>query len=197
MADVSVRPAGPDDAAEIARIQVETWRAAYRQILPAPVIEGLSVDDAAGVWTSAITAPPSMRHHVLIAMEGEWRVGFVAFGPAESADIAGPADDPGADDLDPASTIAIAPMLVEPRWGRRGHGSRLLAATVDHARVDGVTRAVAWIPEQDVASRDFLVSAGWAPDGLVRALDTGAGELREIRLRTSLAEGTQSADLGN
>ena len=85
------------------------------------------------------------------------------------------------------STIAVAPLLVEPRWGRRGHGSRLLAATVDHARQDGMTRAVAWVPEADLASRDFLMSAGWAPDGLVRALDTGAGELREIRLHTSLS----------
>ncbi|MBE7187494.1 GNAT family N-acetyltransferase, partial [Jatrophihabitans endophyticus] len=101
----------------------------------------------------------------------------------------GPADDLEADDPDPATTAAVGPLLVEPRWGRRGHGSRLLAATVDHARADGITRAIAWVPEQDTASRDFLVSAGWAPDGLVRALETGAGELREVRLHTSLAEG--------
>ena len=28
----------------------------------------------------------------------------------------------------PAGTAAITDLLVEPRWGRRGHGSRLLAA---------------------------------------------------------------------
>ena len=116
-------------------------------------------------------------------MEGEWRVGFVAFGPAEAEAGA------QSDDLQSGTTIAVAPLLVEPRWGRRGHGSRLLAATVDTARLDGIARAIAWVPEQDTASRDFLVSAGWAPDGLVRALDTGAGELREIRLHTSLETG--------
>jgi hypothetical protein len=51
-----------------------------------------------------------------------------------------------------------------------------------------MTRAIIWIPEGDDASREFLLSAGWAPDGLARALDTGAGELREIRLHTVLAE---------
>jgi GNAT superfamily N-acetyltransferase len=177
MADVSVRPARPDDAAEIARIQIDTWRTAYAEILPAAVLDGLSAADAEAVWAAAITERPSARHHLLVAMEAEWRVGFVAFGPT---------DDLEPDDPEPATTIAIAPMLVEPRWGRRGHGSRLLAAAVDHARQDGVTRAVAWIPEADTASRDFLTSAGWAPDGLVRALDTGAGELREIRLHTVL-----------
>src|SRR5688572_23600289 len=35
-ADVSVRPARPEDAAEVARVQVVTWRTAYRDVLPAP-----------------------------------------------------------------------------------------------------------------------------------------------------------------
>ena len=175
MADVSVRPARPEDAAELGRIQVDTWRTAYATILPAPVLDALSASTAATAWAAAIEQPPTPKHHVLVAMEQQWRVGFVALGPA--ADLE-------AEDPEPATTAAIAPILVEPRWGRRGHGSRLLAAAVDHARADGLTRAVAWIPEGDVPSREFLSSAGWAPDGLVRALDTGAGELREIRLHT-------------
>jgi GNAT superfamily N-acetyltransferase len=179
MADVSVRPARPDDAEEIGRIQVDTWRTAYTTIVPAAVLEGLSVPDAATAWTAAITSPPTPRHHVLVAQEQEWRVGFVALGPA---------DDLEKDDPEPATTVALAPILVEPRWGRRGHGSRLLAAAVDHARADGMTRAIAWIPEGDIPSREFLLSAGWAPDGLARALDTGAGELREIRLHAALTE---------
>lgn len=175
MADVSVRPARPEDAAELGRIQVDTWRTAYATILPAPVLQALSASTAATAWAAAIEQPPTPKHHVLVAMEQQWRVGFVAIGPA--ADL-----EEGDPELE--TTAAIAPILVEPRWGRRGHGSRLLAAAVDHARADGLTRAVAWIPEGDVPSREFLSSAGWAPDGLVRALDTGAGELREIRLHT-------------
>ena len=34
MADVSVRPARPQDAERIARVQLETWRAAYAEVLP-------------------------------------------------------------------------------------------------------------------------------------------------------------------
>ena len=179
MAEVSVRPAVADDAAEIARIQVDTWRTAYAQLLPEPVLAGLSAEQSEPIWRAAISQPPSARHHLLVAVEGRWRVGFVAFGPA---------DDLEPDDPEPDTTVAIAPMLVEPRWGRRGHGSRLLAATVAHARADGMTRAIAWIPEGDTPSREFYLSAGWAPDGLVRALETGAGEVREIRLHVSLLE---------
>jgi GNAT superfamily N-acetyltransferase len=179
VADVSVRPAVPDDAAELGRIQVETWRTAYADVLPRPVLDDLSVEAAAASWSAAITTPPSGSHHVLVALEQQWRVGFVAVGPA---------DDLEPTDPDPQTTLGVAVLLVEPRWGRRGHGSRLLAAAVDHARADGMTRAVMWIPEADTASRDFLISAGWSPDGLARGLDTGAGELREIRLRTSLTD---------
>jgi GNAT superfamily N-acetyltransferase len=113
----------------------------------------------------------------LVAQEQHWQVGFAAVGPAEDLE---------ADDPEPERTADLALILVEPRWGRRGHGSRLLAAVVDHARADGMTRAVAWIPEADTVSREFLISAGWAPDGLARALDTGAGEVRQIRLHTSI-----------
>ena len=177
MADVSVRPARPEDAAELGRIQVLTWRTAYASILPAAVLESLAEDAAAAAWREAIVAPPTPRHRVLVALEQEWRVGFAAVGPADDLE-------PG--DPEPETTASVGPILVEPRWGRRGHGSRLLAAVVDHARADGMTRAVAWIPEDDAASREFLISAGWAPDGLARALDTGAGELREIRLHALL-----------
>jgi GNAT superfamily N-acetyltransferase len=116
---------------------------------------------------------------VLVALEQDSRVGFVAVAPA---------DDLETEDPEPVTTVAIGPLLVEPRWGRRGHASRLLAAAVDHARADGMTRAIAWIPEADTASREFFVSAGWAPDGLARGLDTGAGELREVRLHVSLTD---------
>jgi GNAT superfamily N-acetyltransferase len=179
MADVSVRPARPGDIEEIARIQLVSWRVGYAEILPPAVLEAVSEETARGAWQQAVERPPTPRHHVLVALEKDWTVGFVALGPADDEDdgAAAPTD----------AAVAIGPLLVEPRWGRRGHGSRLLAAAVDTARGDGLTRGVTWIPEGDAPSREFLIGAGWAPDGLVRALDTGAGELREIRLHADLA----------
>ncbi|HJQ42343.1 MAG TPA: GNAT family N-acetyltransferase [Jatrophihabitantaceae bacterium] len=179
MADVSVRPARADDLAEIARIHVETWKWGYREILPADALDALSVEAALEAWGDAVTAPPSTRHHVLVALEQTWRVGFVAVTPAEDLED---------DDPDPLTTAAVGPLLVEPRWARRGHGSRLLAAAIDHARSDGMTRAIAWLPQADTASQEFLSSAGWAPDGLARVLDTGAGEVHEIRMHVLLLE---------
>lgn len=179
MADASVRPARPEDVAEIARIQVDTWRYAYRNLLPEPVLESLSVAAAQPAWAAAVEYPPSPRHHVLVALEQQWLVGFVALAPADDLE-------PG--DPEPETTAAFGPLLVEPRWGRRGHGSRLLAAAVDHARADGMTRAIAWVPSGDGATLGLYREAGWATDGYARTLDTGAGEVREIRVHVSLEE---------
>lgn len=176
MADVSVRPARESDVGEIARIQVETWQFSYADQLPAEALAALTVEAATDAWQPAVVSPPSPRHHVLVALEGQWTVGFTAFGPA---------DDLQPEDTDPETTIAVGPLIVEARWRRRGHGSRLMAATIDTARADAMTRAIAWVPESDQGTREFLVGAGWAADGLVRALDTGASELREQRLAVS------------
>lgn len=180
-----VRPARPGDAGEIARIQLATWRVAYRRILPARVLDQLDEEWMAGRWRDAVVAPPSPRHHVLVAVEQsqeEYLTGFAAAGPADEAALA-----PGEDPL-PDGVAAITDLLVEPRWGRRGHGSRLLAACVAHWRGDGLTTAVAWAYRDDPATRAFLTSAGWAPDGAARALDVDDLLVPQIRLHALVAD---------
>ena len=174
-ADVSVRPARPDDAAEIARIQVVTWRTAYRALLPTAVLDDWDADTATESWRAAVASPPTPAHGVLVALERNSVVGFAAFGPAELA--AGEASDPA------GPTAELSTLLVEPRWGRRGHGSRLLAAVADVARLQ------VWLPETDRVSAGFYESAGWAPDGWARTLDTGGEPLREVRWHALLDDG--------
>ncbi|MGY1810568.1 GNAT family N-acetyltransferase [Blastococcus sp. SYSU D00669] len=177
-ADVSVRPARPDDAAAVARVQVVTWRTAYREVLPPAVLDEWDDDAAAAAWRAAITAPPTPGHGVLVALERDEVVGFAAYGPAELAP--GEASDPA------GPTTEVATLLVEPRWGRRGHGSRLLAAVADLARATGAARLQTWLPEADRVSARFLESAGWAEQGWARTLDTGGAPLREVRWHTVL-----------
>ena len=166
-ADVSVRPARPEDAVAITRVQGTTWRTAYRGVLPAAVLDSWDEAAAETSWRGAVSAPPSPRHHVLVAVERDSVVGFAAVAAAEE----------GAE---------IATLLVEPRWGRRGHGSRLLAAVTDLAAAAGQRRLEVWLAESDRVSAEFFESAGWAPDGWARTLDTGDVPLRELRWHTML-----------
>jgi GNAT superfamily N-acetyltransferase len=184
MAEASVRLAEPSDAAEIARLQLTTWRAAYQQLLPAEVLDALDSDEAATeaaeTWRHTIEQGPA---RVFVATEGRWHVGFCASGPApqdESADASGtPA--PDADHVALVSTL-----LVEPRWGRRGHGGRLLAAAGAAMLADGLARGISWVAEADKASKSFWERAGWVTDGTVRTLDAGGRPLREVRMTGTL-----------
>src|SRR4051794_3006687 len=65
-ADVSVRPARPADAPEIARVQVVTWRTAYRSVLPREVLDDWDEAAAPVSWHAAVTAPPTPGHGVLV-----------------------------------------------------------------------------------------------------------------------------------
>ena len=176
MADVSVRPARAADVAEIARIQLLTWRTAYAGVVPARVLDALTVEEMAAPWAAAVDRPPSTEHHVLMALEGDLPVGFAALGPADD------------DDLDRLITGLVSTLLVEPRWGRRGHGSRLLAAAADLLRAGGAATMVTWILDRDTASRSFYTSAGWAPDGSSRLLDMNGQLVSEIRLHAALEQ---------
>jgi GNAT superfamily N-acetyltransferase len=175
VADVAVRAARAGDVPDIARIQVDTWRTAYKRFLPESVLAALDVTAAAQAWQAAVDSPPSPAHHVLVATEGSTTVGFTAVGPSAEEDAR-----PG--------EAEVAALLVEPRWGRRGHGSRLLAAAVDFLRQDGVTGLIAWVPDGDRASTAFYESAGWEPDGTTRILEADGGSVRETRWHVALEE---------
>ena len=175
MADVSVRPARPEDAERVARVQLSTWRTAYSDLLPAEALDVPEVQ-AAALWLGAVESPPSPRHRLLVALERDELVGFAASGPA------------GDEDLDADATVELLTLLVEPRWGRRGHGSRLLAASVEHWRGAGFTTAAAWAWDRDPATRSFLGSSGWELDGVTRGLDTGDRVERQLRFHTDLRE---------
>jgi GNAT superfamily N-acetyltransferase len=173
-----VRPAKPQDATRIAELQIGTWRDAYGHLLPASVLGELDLASAIEAWSAAAEMPPTPRHHLLVAVDTatDTVVGFAALTPASDTD-AQPSDG------------EIAVLLVDPEQARLGHGSRLLAASVDVLRADGCTRAVTWLLTQDDSSRALLTSAGWGADGSTRALEAPDGHpVRQLRLHTDLTQ---------
>jgi ribosomal protein S18 acetylase RimI-like enzyme len=177
-ADVSCRVAWADDAPAIAAVQVRAWRTSYVGLLPAELLESMSVDEVAAGWRDALSRPPDARNRVLVALERNLVTGFV---------VTGPATDP---DCDPIADGEVADLTVDPHKRRAGHGSRLMQACVDTLKVDRFTRAVTWLGAQDDETRAFLTAAGWAPDGAHRTLDLagdGTVQVKQVRLHTDIA----------
>ena len=163
MADSIVRRATAADAATIADIQILLWQQAFAELLPAGVVFTDPVQHAVN-WDARLR----QGGPVLLAIEGEAPVGFAA--------VSSELDDRNL--LAPIGEIEV--LYVVPRWGRRGHGGRLLAGAAGELRRLGATSARCWIPERDKASAGFLHRAGWAADGVRRELDTGAEPIFEV-----------------
>ncbi|RYV52430.1 GNAT family N-acetyltransferase [Pengzhenrongella frigida] len=162
-ADVSVRPAVPGDEVSITEIQLAAWRSGHADVLGSAALDSLDPAVFEARWAAAIRTPPGAGYRVLAACEGATVVGFASVRPL-SADEATPLAAPGGE---------LLALEVAERSQRTGHGSRLLAATVDLLRQDGATYLVAWVLDGDSARAQFLRSSGLGPDDTTRELATG------------------------
>ena len=170
----SVRLARTSDVDDVAAVQVRAWRAAYGGVLPADVLDALDPSDIALEWGRALLMPGASR--LLVALDGNARVvGAAAIGPSSDPDAAG------------AGELSL--LVVDPDAWRCGHGSRLLAASVDMLAQMGHREALTWVPLADEPRRAFLQSAGWGPDSAYRDLESVDDRtVREVRMGTVIAD---------
>lgn len=169
MAVATVRGADPDDAPVLSALQVEIWQTVFADLLPAALLAEVAGDPRPHrqAWLDKIVRGDI----VLLALEGAEPVGFAAarLDP----------DDPGVGEIEVLSVL--------PRWGRRGHGGRLLAGAAQLLSARGAVRGTWWIPARDVVSATFLAAAGWSAKGATRALDADGRPLVEVRYDGGLA----------
>jgi GNAT superfamily N-acetyltransferase len=174
-ADGTVRRAVTADADAIAQIQSQAWQISYASLLPPDATAAFDQQAATTNWFAAILAPPTGRHRVLVALAQTDVVGFAASAPGTDGD------------LDVEHDAELLALHVAPGHLRQGHGSRLMAAVVDHARDDGFSRLVCWVFAADDPMRSFLRDNGWDADGSTRDLDVGH-LIHQVRLHTSITD---------
>ena len=172
---VEIRDATPADAHALAAVQVASWRAAYRTLMPDEVLAGLSVPDLEQVWSARLTPRPP-RTGVVVATDGRQIVGFAS---------AGPPLDP-TDRADPTSGDLYTLYLDPDHWGH-GLGAPLHAAALDHLVANGFTHAGLWVLDGNQRALRFYLRHGWSDTGRTR-IDRGPQdvELSERQLRRSL-----------
>ena len=136
---------------------VRAWQIAYRSLVPATVLDGLSVDEKREHWHARLS-------------DGD--VTFVAeqFGVAGYCRVVLPDE--------------VASLYVLPERRRGGLGTALLTTALEELRAHS-SSATSWVFADNHAARAFYTRFGFTPDG-ARQLDPGTG-LDEIRLRVELA----------
>jgi GNAT superfamily N-acetyltransferase len=170
---VRIRAAGPDDAAGIASVHVDSWRGAYRGLLPDAVLDDLDVDRRTAGW-SRLLGEPAPRSAVLVAENDAGRLtGFVHVAPTR--------DDDGDDRTGEITSIYARPSA----WGR-GTGRALMDAAVDAARAAGFTALTLWVLRDNDKARQFYELAGWHADGATKDDVVAGTRVTEVRYRRAL-----------
>jgi ribosomal protein S18 acetylase RimI-like enzyme len=172
----SVRLAWPEEASTIAELQRRSWAVQWPAELAELMLASVSLADMVAAWRTAIERPPEAAFRVLIATDGQRVVGFATTMPSQD------------DDADRSQQGVIDAFVIDPVAQHQGHGSRLLNACADTLRADGFLRGSCWVNADDDTFRQFLIAAGWAPDGATREIgpDDESIRLKESRLHTDL-----------
>lgn len=148
---VTIRDAGVDDAAAIARVHVASWRWAYRGHLPDETLDALDVAEREAGWLGVL-ASDDARDRVLVAEGAEGIIGF--------ASVGGTRDDDAADGTGELYAIYLA----EDATGT-GLGRTLLARSTQALRDARFSRASLWVLETNDRARAFYEREGWTWDG--------------------------------
>ena len=176
MDEIAIRAARPGDARRIARLDVETWRAAYAGILATPFLVGLSTQRREVGWATVIEREP---RDVQVAVTGDGEIlGFGSCGRCRGgAEFAG----------------EVFTLYVAPDWQNQGIGRLLLIALFERLVTLGCASAIIWVLRdnpgrffyhrlggREVRRKIFPVggkrieAAGYAWSDLPRFLETAA-----------------------
>jgi GNAT superfamily N-acetyltransferase len=169
---VTLRPAVPDDAYDIVRINAAGWRSAYVGIVPDDVLAAIDVDRRSERYRQRMA--DDRTNETRVAVDGGRAVGYVNFGPyrdGESLDL---------------SVGEIVAIYVDPdSWGT-GAGRLLMQAALDRLAGRGYTEVRLWVLEANDGARGFYAHLGFQPDGArstfpVRRPDGSVLDLMEVR----------------
>ena len=157
---VHIRRAKPLDARGIAEVHVGAWKTAYRGLLPQPVLEGLSVQDAEARWRERLAEAWS---ELLVLTEDEGIAGYVGYGPTRD------------ETLDPKKVGEVYVLYVAPLAWRKGYGSALLREAMDSLRKEGSREVVVWVLYNNQQAIAFYEAAGFVADGARRVKERADG----------------------
>ncbi len=176
---MNIRPATADDANALARVHVDSWRSAYRGLVPDAYLENLDWEHGALRFRRAIVCGADETY---VAEERHEMLGFLTVGACRDADV------------DPATTGEIWGIYLAPRHWRRGVGGQLCLHAERVLASRHYLQAVLWVLEGHAGARRFYEAMGFEVDGASKTLNPRA-PLKAIRYRKQLkpAEPTCSA----
>ena len=142
---MQIRLAHIDDADGLARVHVDSWRAAYQGIVPAEHLASLSCEKRASRWRESLSNANSASF-VYVAQDDDGTIIGFAGGGLER-------------DGDPNYLGELYAIYLHPDYLRRGIGRQLVKTAVRRLIEMGLTSMLIWVLAQN-SSRQFYEALG-------------------------------------
>ena len=162
-----IRSAIAGDARVLAEVQVASWHAAYKGLMPQAVLDDYTVPDRTERWTKVLGAPSSAATKV--AEFNNLSDAFVSYGPCRD------------EDLDAKTTGEIWALYAHPSSWSQGVGYTLCTRALDALREKGAAAASLWVLKGNDRAIRFYEKVGFRPDGASQTFTLSGHQLEESR----------------
>jgi GNAT superfamily N-acetyltransferase len=160
---MKIRLAQPSDADACARVHVDTWRSAYKSIMPGEVLDKLSHEKRAEEWRRCLSDAASASFTFIAESEG-LIVGFATGGPERDGNAAYKGE--------------LWTIYILEKWQRKGIGRQLTLAVAQNLQRRGFNSMLIWV-FKDNPNRTFYERLGGVTAG-ERVLEIGGKKLIEV-----------------
>lgn len=143
--DFSVRRATVADAAVIAAVRIDSWRATYRGMVPDAYLDGMKVEESTALWTRILHAASDAACVFVAEIQGEI-VGFAAGMTLREPKLGFDSE--------------LTAIYLIPSVQRAGIGRRLVAHVAATLASAGANSMLVWVLAQNNIAREFYAKLG-------------------------------------
>jgi ribosomal protein S18 acetylase RimI-like enzyme len=154
----------------VARVQVRSWQAAYRGLLPDEYLDQLRAEDRAQAYDFANADP--RKPQTIVATEAGLIRGFATTMPSRDSDLAEHGE--------------LCALYVDPEYWGHGLGKDLVLAARERLVALGFVDALLWVLSGNARADRFYRIDQWKPDGSQRTDTVWGVTVNEVRYRRKL-----------
>lgn len=166
---VRVRRAVAGDAEATARVNLRSWRAAYRGLVPDESLDSFELEEWVERHRRQLASPVPAGVHRLVSVDEDDEVRAIA--------NAGPAREPVGE-----ATGQLYLLYADPdAWGE-GHGFALIEEVHRLLREGGHAGALLWVAEGNTRSIEWYERQGWTADGATATEEIQGVVFDEVRM---------------
>ena len=128
---MKIREARPEDAKEIARVMVDTWRATYRGIVADSFLRSLCYEERETRWLELLQGIHGTRYTYVAEEANGSIVGYISGGKERTGD--------------PDYSGELYAIYIDPSFQERGLGRLLVAALAERLLSAGLNNMLVWV----------------------------------------------------